>query len=182
MTEKAVLLFFLASLFLLWPLTSPHLVTDYFRRKYSARQLAFTLFQSLPFWQLLDIPSWKWPVSPFDAYAITVGWIFFFAGWILSCWAKLAMRTNWGKPGQHNFEVQKGLVDTGPFRFSRNPIYVGLLFTFIGYELILRSPLMLLAVPLFVLVTHAIAKEERLLERYFGKEYLRYKAQVPRFL
>jgi protein-S-isoprenylcysteine O-methyltransferase Ste14 len=75
-------------------------------------------------------------------------------------------------------------VAEGPFRFSRNPMYVGMVFIYIGVSLLLRSVWPLLFLPLVVLVIQktAIEREEAYLERRFGAQYLEYKARVRRWL
>jgi protein-S-isoprenylcysteine O-methyltransferase Ste14 len=76
------------------------------------------------------------------------------------------------------------LVISGPFRISRNPLYLSLLCLYAGIALFLNSLwLLLLAVPLIaVLRLGVIGPEERYLERKFGDEYRQYRAQVRRWL
>jgi protein-S-isoprenylcysteine O-methyltransferase Ste14 len=76
------------------------------------------------------------------------------------------------------------LVIAGPFRFSRNPMYLGLSVGYLGIALWMNGlwPLLLLPVVLVVLQVAVIAREERFMERRFGEEYRRYKARVRRWL
>ncbi len=76
------------------------------------------------------------------------------------------------------------LITNGPYRFSRNPMYLSLVFLYIGLTLWLDDFWVLLLVPVVVVLVHylAIVQEERYLERRFGKEYLRYKSSVRRWL
>lgn len=75
------------------------------------------------------------------------------------------------------------LVRTGPFRFSRNPLYVSLTLFYLGIALATRSlwALLLLVVVLVVIQRGVIEREEQYLERKFGADYLRYKEQVRRW-
>jgi protein-S-isoprenylcysteine O-methyltransferase Ste14 len=75
-------------------------------------------------------------------------------------------------------------VAQGPFRFSRNPMYVGMALIYIGVSLLFRAVWPLLFLPLVVLVVQktAIEREEAYLERRFGQQYLEYKAKVRRWL
>ncbi len=76
-----------------------------------------------------------------------------------------------------------GLVARGPFRISRNPIYLGFAALMLGVALSLNGLWLLLVVPVFVaLATAQIRREERYLERRFGGPYLEYKARVRRWL
>lgn len=76
------------------------------------------------------------------------------------------------------------IVETGVYRFTRNPMYLALTLTLIGLGLALGSAWFLLgAVVAAALVTKlAIAREEAYLERKFGAAYLAYKARVRRWL
>jgi protein-S-isoprenylcysteine O-methyltransferase Ste14 len=76
------------------------------------------------------------------------------------------------------------LVEAGPYRFSRNPIYLADLVTLAGAALILGAPLALILLVPFreVLLRLFILPEEAVLERDLGPAYLDYKARVPRGL
>jgi protein-S-isoprenylcysteine O-methyltransferase Ste14 len=76
------------------------------------------------------------------------------------------------------------IVDTGPYRFSRNPIYVGMFAGLIALALFFGSfwPLVALVILYFVIRFGVVAREESYLERKFGPVYLGYKVQVRRWL
>ena len=76
------------------------------------------------------------------------------------------------------------LVTTGPFRFSRNPLYISLTLCYVGIALAARSLWSLLLLPVVLVIIHrgVIHREERYLERRFGEDYVRYKARVRRWL
>jgi protein-S-isoprenylcysteine O-methyltransferase Ste14 len=76
------------------------------------------------------------------------------------------------------------LVTTGPYRFSRNPIYVGMILLLLGIGTMVDSVwLLALAVPFaFVLRYGVIAREERYLEGKFGDAYRAYRASVRRWI
>ena len=76
------------------------------------------------------------------------------------------------------------LIVGGPFRFSRNPIYVGMALVQSGVGLALGNPwiLLLLAPTLWILQRGVIEKEEAYLTRKFGDAYSRYRASVRRWL
>jgi protein-S-isoprenylcysteine O-methyltransferase Ste14 len=76
------------------------------------------------------------------------------------------------------------LVTNGVYRFTRNPMYLGLSITLMGWAVFLSNPLALLAVPLFVLYMERfqINPEERVLSSLFGAEYAAYKEKVRRWL
>jgi protein-S-isoprenylcysteine O-methyltransferase Ste14 len=76
------------------------------------------------------------------------------------------------------------LVTTGVFRWTRNPMYLGLALCSAGVAvgLNLLWPLLLLPFVIWVVQRQAIVREERYLERAFGREYRRYRERVPRWL
>ena len=76
------------------------------------------------------------------------------------------------------------LVVTGPYRFSRNPMYVGFTLFYLGISVWVNSlwPLLLLPLVLVVMSRGVIAREERYLERRFGDDYRAYRARVRRWL
>jgi protein-S-isoprenylcysteine O-methyltransferase Ste14 len=76
------------------------------------------------------------------------------------------------------------LVITGPFRFTRNPLYVGATLIYVGIAVAARSlwALALLLVVLVVMQRGVIDREEHYLERTFGADYVRYKERVRRWI
>jgi protein-S-isoprenylcysteine O-methyltransferase Ste14 len=76
------------------------------------------------------------------------------------------------------------LVIEGPYRLSRNPMYMGLLLLYMGVACWfgLLWPLLLAPVLVGVMGAAVIGREERYLTRKFGDEYRRYQAQVRRWL
>ena len=76
------------------------------------------------------------------------------------------------------------IVRTGPFRYSRNPIYLSFTILYTGIALVANAlwPLLLLPAALVAMNRGVIEREEQYLERKFGAEYAQYKAQVRRWL
>ena len=76
------------------------------------------------------------------------------------------------------------IVKSGPYRFSRNPIYLAFSVLVLGVACALNSLWLLgtLAAAVSVISFVVIPREERFLERRFGAEYLNYKAKVGRWL
>ena len=76
------------------------------------------------------------------------------------------------------------LVTEGPYRYSRNPIYVALTLIYCGIGVAADSGWVLgLAVPLLAVMRYGVvAAEERYLEATFGEAYRHYKGRVRRWL
>lgn len=81
-------------------------------------------------------------------------------------------------------ESASALVDTGIYRYTRNPMYVGFALFLLAWAVFLSSPWALLGLPLFIAYIQyfQIRPEERALERIFGSEFLDYKRRVRRWL
>ncbi len=76
------------------------------------------------------------------------------------------------------------LVTAGPYRLTRNPMYLALTIAYLGGTLVAAAmwPLALLALPLWVLSTRVIPFEEAKLTQIFGDEYRRYQQRVRRWI
>ena len=76
------------------------------------------------------------------------------------------------------------IVRSGPYRFSRNPIYLAFSVFQLGIAVWVNSLWLLTTLVIAVGLMHyvVIPKEEQYLERRFGSEYLEYKASVRRWL
>jgi protein-S-isoprenylcysteine O-methyltransferase Ste14 len=99
----------------------------------------------------------------------------------LALWAMLRF-----KDARTHVEPHKpttALVVTGPYRYTRNPIYLGFLLLVLGLALILANPWALLVLPLLwaALRYLVISVEEAFLLGRFGPSYRDYKAAVRRW-
>lgn len=76
------------------------------------------------------------------------------------------------------------IAKDGPYRFTRNPMYLGLLILSCGLALAMNAiwTLLLLAPAVVGMNVLVITREERYLERKFGAEYVEYKQRVRRWL
>ena len=114
---------------------------------------------------------------------VVAGWVIFTIGFVISA------------SGNISFKIAKtevvpvskknsALVVTGPYKFTRNPMYLGILVGLVGLSLVLGTyvgPAAIIAY--FVLVNFvSIPYEEKKMEAQFGDEYLRYKRKVRRWI
>jgi protein-S-isoprenylcysteine O-methyltransferase Ste14 len=76
------------------------------------------------------------------------------------------------------------IVTTGVYRFTRNPMYLGMASIYLGLALALDSIAVLALLPVVVLViqTQVIAREEAYMQRTFGEPYTDYCKRVRRWL
>jgi protein-S-isoprenylcysteine O-methyltransferase Ste14 len=104
-------------------------------------------------------------------------------GAVLALWCLLTFAFI-GKGTPAPFDPPRRLVIRGPYRFVRNPMYIGAATALAGTALFYQSWSLLLFTGLFLLATHlfVISYEEPTLRRTFGKEYEAYCIQVNRWL
>ncbi|HEN8704694.1 MULTISPECIES: isoprenylcysteine carboxylmethyltransferase family protein [unclassified Pseudomonas] len=76
------------------------------------------------------------------------------------------------------------IATTGPYRWTRNPMYLGMALVYAGIAVGFDGAIALALLPLVLIVIQkqVIAREERYLESKFGDDYRRYKAEVRRWL
>ncbi len=82
------------------------------------------------------------------------------------------------------FETTTMLVTHGLYRFTRNPMYLGMVLVLLGTGFLLGSLTPLLVIPVFVWLINSvfIKAEEDMLEELFGDQYLEYKKKVGRWI
>ena len=116
------------------------------------------------------LPTW-----PYGYFGIAPA----LGGVALRFWASSTI-FNMGKGTPLYTRPTKALVTTGPYRFIRNPLYLGGFLIYLGILIIIPS-LFLAILGLFGLpITYVgIIREERGLETRFGEDYRRYKQSVP---
>ena len=110
------------------------------------------------------------------------GWVFIIAGVILNLWTDNLFK-------KHNTTVKPYLkpshfISKGPFRISRNPMYLGMLIILAGTSILFRSIILLIPSFLYLLVMNIfyIRKEETYLLEQFGDEFLSYKKKVRQWI
>ncbi len=76
------------------------------------------------------------------------------------------------------------LIERGPYKFTRNPIYIGMVILYFGLAVMLTSAwMLLLLIPvLIVLQRGVVEREETYLTAKFGDAYRQFQARVPRWL
>ena len=99
----------------------------------------------------------------------------------LSCISVFAF---FGKGTPAPFDAPREFVAVGPYKYVRNPMYLGALLLIIGVAFIMRSPSALAVAVFFALLAHifVLIYEEPTLEHKFGRSYIEYKKSVRRWL
>ncbi len=106
----------------------------------------------------------------------------FVFGFVLMMWAWLLFRQS-GTPASPRGRASS-LITSGPFRFSRNPMYLGIVTMLLGIALWLGSwPMLIAPVGFFVFMTLVrIPYEEQRLGDIFGEGYAFYRRRVRRWI
>jgi protein-S-isoprenylcysteine O-methyltransferase Ste14 len=81
-------------------------------------------------------------------------------------------------------EKSSALVMSGIYRYTRNPMYLGLLLVLLGWSSFLANTLAFIFLPVFILYMNRfqIHPEERVLDSIFGQEFAAYRSKVRRWL
>ena len=110
------------------------------------------------------------------------GWLLIAAGLLVLLWALLTFLR--ARTGIMPSQSARAVVATGPYRFSRNPMYVAMSAIHVGLSLLMSVawPLILLPLALAALYALVIRREERYLGDAFREEYAAYRARVRRWL
>lgn len=181
---RAFFLFCHLFIIVFWAVTSRGKNIESFIRTWThIRSIPIVTFELLGLVQIIFLSELGLPALSFQDLDLEYFGIFLtLLGTLLAAWGKFVMGKSWGRPAQHDKSAQSRLVTHGPFRFSRNPIYVGLFLVFLGQQTALQS-FGILWILLFSLAIHmAVETEEKLLIRHFGKAYRDYLKRTPRYL
>ena len=123
------------------------------------------------------------PVAECDSpWAIGTGAVLLAAG--LAITISSAQRFRRAGTPLRPFEESTAVVTSGLFRYTRNPMYLGMVVGQIGIASMLGSVTSPAPILVFVLIIHNlfIVHEERFMEGLFGEEYLAYKSAVRRWI
>ncbi|HLE95734.1 MAG TPA: isoprenylcysteine carboxylmethyltransferase family protein [Candidatus Thermoplasmatota archaeon] len=130
------------------------------------------LLLEMPWPTTLLAPPWRWILGG----SLLASWV------ALQGWAAVTMTRAGTTPLPAR--PTTAIVDGGPYRFTRNPMYVSFALMTAGIAVLAGSAWALAAVPVGVagITWGAIQREERYLERKFGDAYLQYKRRVRRWI
>lgn len=142
--------------------------------------LLFLLYL-LAAWGCDALWPWRLEVVPFAARAVAAGALALCA-LLLGLWSFAVMRRA-GTPVEP-WEPTEALVTGGPFRFTRNPLYLALNAMMALFALLVDSPWFLLAVPALFATLHfgVVLREEAYLQGLFPEAYDAYRQRVRRWL
>lgn len=126
-----------------------------------------------------QVTGWRFtPATCLDGLALGLA----LTGLALSGWTLLTLHRHRTTIQPHR--AASTLVTTGPFRWSRNPVYLAFALLHLACGLALGSPgMLIMLVPVFyVMDRHVIAAEEAFHEQEFGTQWQQYRQRVRRWL
>ncbi len=126
----------------------------------------------------------RWHALPLSSRAGVNGYagpLLVMAGLALVAWGMLTFRA--ARTAIVPNHAASTLVASGPYRFTRNPMYTGLTIAYVGAAIWLDSGWSLIMLPLVLvlLVRLVIRREEAYLDDAFGREYASYRSRVGRW-
>lgn len=136
---------------------------------------AVLMWLSAPYVPAIAAGSPLWPAA---ASAVLIG------GVAVALAGMLSFRSARTTINPHKPDRASSLVVRGIFRYSRNPMYLGIALVLLAWAVWLARPLLLFGVLAFTLYMNRfqIAPEERAMERIFGEDYREYRRRVRRWL
>ncbi len=147
------------------------------------------LSHGLPLWAgiiLLTLPQHRATglfasVWPWSEIIFWLGFLLMLAGFAVTVWARLALGRNWS--ATVTIKENHELIQNGPYRWVRHPIYTGLLLAFFGSALALdewRGALTVVLVAIAFQIKLAI--EERWMTHRFGPNYEAYRKRTQKLI
>ena len=128
------------------------------------------------------VPQSMWPDLTFRSEGLTIlGLVLLIGSTLFTLWARWTLGRMWSYVP--SLREHHELHTNGPYRFTRHPIYTGILGMVLGSALVTGLGGVLVALLVLALVFLVrIQREERLLLQTFGEQYSRYQRDVPRLV
>jgi protein-S-isoprenylcysteine O-methyltransferase Ste14 len=128
----------------------------------------------------LSTPPMAWPNAVRFGIATAVA----SAGILIAVSGLLAFRRARTTASPLRPDKASSLVASGIYRYTRNPMYLGMLLVLVGWAVYLARPWALAVLPAFVIYMNRfqIGPEERVLDGIFGAEFAAYRRRVRRWL
>jgi protein-S-isoprenylcysteine O-methyltransferase Ste14 len=126
--------------------------------------------------------AWEWPLLQDRTTAIAIGLALVIGGVVLAADGIRQFRK--ARTTVLPFGGTLRIVASGVYRWTRNPMYLGMAVAYAGFSVVVNSGWCLVLLPVAVILVQllAIGPEERYLAYKFGDSYERYRANVRRWI
>lgn len=105
-----------------------------------------------------------------------IGFILVIIGVVFSVLARITLSSNWTHAFEYQIKKRHQLISTGVYNYVRHPIYTGMILAATGAELVAESYIYIpTLLGMFFWAYYQGKVEEKLLQKHFGKNYLKYK-------
>jgi protein-S-isoprenylcysteine O-methyltransferase Ste14 len=132
---------------------------------------------------LVLLLDWIWPLPIFGhAAALWIGLILLILSLGIAMWGRRTMHA--AGTNISPLRPAVALVTSGPFRFTRNPLYFAMTLLYLGLSILFNTCWGMVGLVPLLIVLHfgVILREERYLEEKFGETYRVYRSRVRRYL
>lgn len=129
------------------------------------------------------IAGWALPATVIDVAIVdSTGFVMMGSGVALMIWCGLLFRHH--RTSIIPRKTPDSMITDGPYRFSRNPIYLADAIILTGWIMVVGSPVALITLPAFIMVINRrfIASEEAVLTQQFGDEFSKWSSRVRRWI
>ncbi len=154
------------------------------RQSHGSRALHITLFVASYLLAFFPFPSWGFldlRLVPPSTFWGLLGVAICAAGLTFGFWARVTLGKNWS--GAVTIKEGHELIQRGPYRLARHPMYTGILTSLLGAALTTgKAGNFFGPVLLLFAFTRKMAMEESYLTRHFGNRYLDYSKRVKRLI
>jgi protein-S-isoprenylcysteine O-methyltransferase Ste14 len=142
----------------------------------------FSKYSILVLWGAMVLQVWGIGISFFEVPASiqVIGLVTWFFGFALLYIGRFELGSSFrlGTPKEHTRLKVEGL-----FRFSRNPMYVGMYATMVAAAVYTLNPVVILLGAFVIAIHHSVVlAEEKHMQTTFGQEYLEYRNRVRRYI
>jgi protein-S-isoprenylcysteine O-methyltransferase Ste14 len=140
--------------------------------------LLFVAGLALSWWLNRQMPFAIWDER---SLRLLLGWFVLLQGFVILATGLATLFLN--RTAIYPNQPASRLVETGPYRFTRNPMYLALVISYIGLALLSNMLWALIVLPavIFALYYTVIRREERYLQQAFGSAYTDYCRRVRRW-
>lgn len=112
---------------------------------------------------------------------LLAGWFVFLQGFVLLLTGLATLFLN--RTAIYPNQPASALIQSGPYRFTRNPMYLALAISYVGFAMLSNMLWALILLPVVIIALHVtvIRREERYLQEAFGRTYTDYCRRVRRW-